>query len=412
MKVALARIVLLLVGVAIVEIGLRLAGVTFPIFDAYDHDRAVALEPGKKGIYDREGYSNLAINQYGYRDVEHDLEKPEGVFRIAVLGDSFTEARQVEIEDTYWKRLEHRLNADERSDGRRIEVLNFGIGGYGQAEELITLRRDASRFEPDLVLLGFYGGNDLVNNTKSLSIRLRGERFRPFYSLEEGKLVLDSSFREWSLGSLRRRFLLSATHHSRILEVVNQLRRQIAIRRLQAEHESAEAVAADDESAVREVGRTATKETAKADTRPELGTTDTQFLPPATEEWQRAWRLTEALLGEINREAQAVGAPFVVVSITSQAAVDPDAARRERLARDLGAPDLLYPERRLRAIAERHGFHMIGLTERLQRVATEQNVYLHGFENTRMGTGHWNETAHDFASRFIADDLLARGLVR
>ena len=51
----------------------------------------------------------------GYRDVEHTREKPPGVFRIAVLGDSMTEARQVSIADTFCKQLEKRLSGGRNS---------------------------------------------------------------------------------------------------------------------------------------------------------------------------------------------------------------------------------------------------------------------------------------------------------
>jgi len=95
----------LIVGLILGEVGLRILGVSYPVFDAYDYYRAIALKPGKEGWYNGEGGAYVKINSLGYRDVEHTKEKPPGVFRIAVLGDSFTEARQVDIAATFWKRL-------------------------------------------------------------------------------------------------------------------------------------------------------------------------------------------------------------------------------------------------------------------------------------------------------------------
>ena len=94
-----------LVCVALCEVGLRLAGVSFPVFDDFDATRGMALRPGKEGWYRMEGAGYLKINSLGYRDAEHELPKPANTFRVAVLGDSFVEARQVAIQDTFWSHL-------------------------------------------------------------------------------------------------------------------------------------------------------------------------------------------------------------------------------------------------------------------------------------------------------------------
>jgi hypothetical protein len=369
-------------ALAIAEIVLRLANVSFPIFDAYDEDRGLKLIPNADGIYDKEGRSHVRTNSLGYRDVEHERAKPPGVFRIAVLGDSFTEARQVEVEETYWKRLETILNASPQLGALAIEVLDFGIGGYGQAEELITLRKDVLRFSPDLVLLGFFGGNDLVNNHKQLSAEIRGDDFRPFYELHAGELVLDSSFHDASPSYFARRFLLTATHYLRTLEIVNQVRRNLWLHRMQSSSPSKE-----------------------------LGVSESQYLPPQSEKWRQAWEITEALLTEMNSESSQAGASFAVVPIPSAGAVHPDPAARTGYAERLGVPDLLYPERRLTDMGHAHGFEVIEITQRLQDRATEKHLYLNGFENTAPGTGHWNREAHALAAELIAHDLLQLGIV-
>ena len=91
------------------------------------------------------------------------------------------------------------------------------LGAHGQSEELITLKRDVLSFSPDLILLGFFSGNDLINNLKSLSMSVLSESTRPFFVLVNGQLVLDDSFRDPSASHYLRQFLLTATHYSRIL---------------------------------------------------------------------------------------------------------------------------------------------------------------------------------------------------
>lgn len=98
------------------------------------------------------------------------MRKPAGSFRVAVLGDAFVEARQVDAEKTFWRLLGRNLGSCIALGGKQVEVLNFGIGGYATTEELLTLRRDVLRFSPDLVLLGFFADNDVHDNSKALSL--------------------------------------------------------------------------------------------------------------------------------------------------------------------------------------------------------------------------------------------------
>ena len=382
-------------ALVLAEIVLRVGGVSFPIFDAYDEDRALKLMPHKVGIYDKEGLSHLSINSLGYRDGAREREAARGVSHRG--SRRFVHRSQAgRARETYWKRLEVILNESPDLGSRRVEVLNFGIGGYGQAEELLTLRKDALGFAPDLVLLGFFAGNDLINNHKSLSIDLRADDFRPFYVLRDGDLVLDSSFRDLRPSLLRRRFLLAATHYLRTLEVVNQVRRNLWLRRVQSR------VGASDVAAAAAGPQAPPRE---------MGLSDAHYVPPPLGgEWHEAWEITEALLAEIHRESFAAGASFAVVPIPSASAVHPSPAIRAQFADHLGVPDLLYTEQRLQRIARAHGFEVIQITERLQDRATQKSIHLHGFENTALGTGHWNREAHALAAEMIARDLLERGL--
>jgi hypothetical protein len=366
----------LVLGLVLGEVGLRLAGVSFPVFDAYDHDRAIALRPGKAGWYHGEGGAYVQINALGYRDVEHTKAKPSGVFRIAVLGDSFTEARQVAIAETFWKRLEGKLLGNSALRGRTLEVLNFGIGGYGTTQELLTLRSHVLDFSPDLVILAFCPGNDLGDNSRQISAQVN-RAFRPFYLLRDGKLVLDSSFRDLSLGYLRQRFLLGAIHYSRILEVLNQARRHTVARRYQT----------------------------LQGTSYEPGLFDEEFVEPKNEAWKDTWSVTEAILRDINNEVRRRGARFVLVTLSTPIQVDPDAAKRLAFQRSLGVTDLFYTERRLHRLGHELGFPVITLAEKLQAAASRSGAYFHGFSNTRLGTGHWNTHGHEVVADILAKEL-------
>jgi lysophospholipase L1-like esterase len=94
------------------------------------------------------------VNSEGLRGPEVAREKPDGVRRVAVLGDSIAFGYWVAEEDTFPRQLEVLLN-EVRGDGPRVEVLNFGVPGYNLAQEIETLRSRAFAFSPDVVVVAF-----------------------------------------------------------------------------------------------------------------------------------------------------------------------------------------------------------------------------------------------------------------
>lgn len=105
----------------------------------------------------------VRTNSRGLHDVEHALAKPAGVYRILILADSYAQAREVPLADNFARRLEGLLNADP-PPGMAFEVINMGHFGLGTTQEYLTYVEEGARYDPDLVLLGFYAGNDVVDN--------------------------------------------------------------------------------------------------------------------------------------------------------------------------------------------------------------------------------------------------------
>jgi hypothetical protein len=96
-----------------------------------------------------EGYQQrVRFNAHGQRDSRPlTPEKPPGVRRVAVLGDSFAEALQVEEEAGICRQLEVRL-----SQAAPTQVLNFGCSGFSSCLEYLLLREWALAWDPDLVI--------------------------------------------------------------------------------------------------------------------------------------------------------------------------------------------------------------------------------------------------------------------
>ncbi len=116
--------------------------------------RAFEHKPGFKG-HDILG-NPIVINSHGMRDREYPVDKPQGVTRIVVLGDSVAFGWGVKAEDTFPKQLELILN---QGGPGRYEVLNTGTRGYNTYQELQLLKEVGLRFHPDVVILA-YVNND------------------------------------------------------------------------------------------------------------------------------------------------------------------------------------------------------------------------------------------------------------
>jgi hypothetical protein len=197
LKLMGANILLSLGGIAfaliIAEIGLRIVGISYPSFYQVDEYRGHALIPNFSDWWISEGKSYVSINSDGLRDKEYSITKPENTYRIAVIGDSFSEAIQVNAEDTFWSAIAEQLPSCPALQGKKVEVINFGVGDYGTAQELMTLKHHVWKYSPDLVLLEIFTGNDIVNNSQALS---PADRFSPFLKKENGQFKMDLSFKE------------------------------------------------------------------------------------------------------------------------------------------------------------------------------------------------------------------------
>jgi lysophospholipase L1-like esterase len=104
----------------------------------------------------RVGTWSGGVNSRGFRDREHPLKKASGVYRILALGDSFAFG-VVPLEENYLTLLEAYLNADQNTP---VEVINAGVPGYNIAEEYQLLVNLGLKYEPDLIMLNFFVGND------------------------------------------------------------------------------------------------------------------------------------------------------------------------------------------------------------------------------------------------------------
>ena len=109
------------------------------------------------------GTWEFRINSRGFRnDKEFEYSKHDGTIRILTLGDSFTLGFEVRQAQTYSAVLEKYL----KKKGLNVEIINSGVGGFSNAEELVFFENEGIKFDPDIVILGFYE-NDLNDNVRA-----------------------------------------------------------------------------------------------------------------------------------------------------------------------------------------------------------------------------------------------------
>jgi hypothetical protein len=370
-----------IVALILCEVGLRLAGIEYPFFYDYDPVVGVRLRPGIKGYYLKEGGGYVSINSDGLRDREHALKKPPNTIRIAVLGDSFVEAMQVNQQEAFWSIMAKELQKCENLRGRNIEVIDFGISGLGTTQELLVLQHHVWKYSPDVVLLAYTTANDVSDNSETL----KQVDYNPYYVYQGNNLVLENQqtrktwlaeqnnlFRQtifhWGIDKLR---LLQAIYH--VKEVLKEW------------------------WSLHDVG----KQAGASGQGQEAGISDMIYQEPTTAVWQEAWRVTEGVLLLMRDEVARHGARFFVVTLTNGVQVDPDASKRLAFAKSLGVRDLFYPDHRLEGFCQSRHIPILLLAPSFQEYATQHQVYLHGF-GKNLGTGHWNQQGHRLAGQAIA----------
>jgi hypothetical protein len=325
------------------------------------------LVAGREGWWtqeDREFRVPIRINSRGLRDLDRPYEKPPGIRRVLLLGDSFIEALQVPLEQTLARRLESRL-------GSSVEVINAGVSSYGTASQLMFLREEGLRYDPDLVLLAFYAGNDVKNNSPTLE-----DVLTPVYD-EKGELI---RVQAPSIGNGSRprgwRESLESYRYARELLLRSRLGGELRVLGL-----------------VPSAGPRVTPE------RDGIPTDYYVYAPEPDAEWASAWEHTERLLARMRSEVEAAGRAFAAVVVPSRYEIYPEWWQETIAARPAMASrrwDVPGPGQRIARWCEIRSVACLDLSTGLRAEAGErERLYFHH-------DGHWTARGHDVVARLIA----------
>jgi hypothetical protein len=351
--------------------------------------------------------AEVRINARSLREREIGYDNPTGALRILSLADSFGEALQVSLEQTYHKQLETLL-AD--SLGRPVEVINASVGGWGTDQEAIFYVAEGFRYEPKVVLLAFFTRNDTVNNYGPLEIASNGgSQQKGFFTLSpQGELILPP-VPEVALAKNQESRLQSGLpgeseieNGPPLLPLADGLWGISALYRLVVPY------LRDIPPVVQTLGRSGILG-GEGVVRAGHPTTPVHFYvyqSPPDEQFEAAWQLTEAIIERLRDEVEQRGARLVVVIIGA-----PEQVYREQWEQMLAANpalqaltlDVEAPNKRLAAFLSEEKIPHLDLLPIFRQAAVQPDTpplhFLHD--------GHWTPAGHRLAAQAIHDFLQA-----
>jgi len=349
------------VGVLLAEAGLRLF---YPqqLGVWYQDREGLGLHwPGLVTRFPQSSFP-VAFNSAGMRDREHAVAKPEGVFRVLVLGDSFMEALQVPFEESFPSVVEHELSQET---GRRVEVLNASVSGWGTDDELKYLTRYGMQWKPDLILVVMTLHNDISDNLRE-----------QFHTIRNGVLVEqpppDETLLRYEL--LQAKAYLSTESHA--YRLLMRARRAREVR----------------------------------DTASQLHShVVALFRSPTDAQISRGLELTTRLLERMQALAESERSRFVVVMLPLAVQLS-DLGFAEFARSAPGSPGQLEidrPQRLMSRVGDHLGVAVIDLLPGFRdwTVHGGRSLYLER-------DGHWNERGHRLAADLVARELIARNFIQ
>lgn len=372
-------------GFVLGEIFLRSVDYSFPSFYMYDLHVGARHRPDARGWFRKEAEVLVAINSQGIRvpvDRPNSVipfEKPTDVLRFSVFGDSFTEGLQVAARERFTHVMEEELNQCDARPRPRIEVINFGVSGMGQAREMAMYESFGRRFNPDVVLV-VIAENDFGNNLRELT----PDPFSPHWTLDEnGAFAWDLRFQSdpaflrklrWS--SLRQEI----TSYSRVLQLLTE----VYVKQ------------------VLEAGATQPwKDTSQ---NREHAAPPLVVAPPSSAILKRAWKLFAAGMRVWSESVRAEGRAFMVTSVPMHHVMRKEAW--ESYAASFGArggdlvPD--HVDNMISDLARDAGFLYFSVIGPMREQGFANNVDFYYHAYSKINWGHLNAVGHRYFGKELA----------
>src|SRR5579871_2696599 len=340
-------------SVALIESGMRAIGYGAVQMLAYGRSHynpdlpelGYAGRPNVHGIQANEGVSQVVFNSHGFNDIEHSTVPSPRTFRVAVIGNSYSMAVQVERKDGFVWQLGPELSRCQQLVGRTIETINLAVNGYTIHQQYLMLRDYGLSFSPDLVLLQANSTMD-IDPLDNLSPRIEAR--------DSGKVFVDYAYLETPRFQVRASRLAALVQelsdHSRVLQYALEYRRR-------ANFASADGGAPTDTGAL-----------------------------------DRYRQGRDLVFGELVKLLHARGIPLVATVLPNADASSYLAPQDDPFRGDW------------KALAGRYDVPFLDLETEARAQVLKTGKYLHGFGAT-VGGGHLNRFGHAFMARALGDRL-------
>ena len=381
---------------ALVELGLALAD--YPpaytehqrLFVEYDSVRGWRNVANGYGRYVTPEYSvEMGYNARAYRGPLREFAKPEGTFRVLLLGDSYLEGYTVSLTDRVAEVAERMLN--RVPSPRASEVIALGTGGYSTDQELLWLQSDGVRYAPDLVVLLF------VTNDIWFNAQLEYPRGpKPLFRLAGDSVVLTNvpvphppptpgpAPPASDLLHAVKRFVHQESRLVRLAE--RAVHRSPWLQRLVARARTLEKPDGSEDAA------------AASSLAPEF----TPFADSPTPQADTALEVTARLLARMATVARGAGAGFVAVLVPANDALYPPGAPQSRhFQRTPPVGDHHRASERFLMVCARARVRCLDPTARF--VAAADSLARRDQLLVFPEDGHWNEHGHRVAAAVVAD---------
>ena len=146
-----------------------------------------------------EFYAQQRTNDLGFIGGEVSVKKKNGVFRIVIMGDSFTEALQVDYQKNFCVLLENQLNQLSPA-GKTYEVINAGMSRFSPITHYLLYKHRVAPLDADLIMVQLFA-NDIFEDNLVREMSIMGDdglpvKIQPYFMKEyERRSRLKSSYR-------------------------------------------------------------------------------------------------------------------------------------------------------------------------------------------------------------------------
>ena len=335
---------------------------------------------------------SIKINSQSMRDVEHTINKQGGVKRILGLGDSFTFGCSVDYEYAYLTQLEKKLN----NNGNKIEIIKAGVGGYGTDNEYYYLVNYGLKYKPDIVLVGFFVGNDVRDtmlgfykyNTANSTVKWDAAFLYKYNTI--------NGITEWNKTILRSHGITKDTEKKKPSSVFKSSLLTLLPHSTRFFYEKYKII----KNKFFSLGEGS--QIFNSQTNLTILHYETFYKKKYTDEVERGWNETFDFLIRMKNLTEANNSSLVVVIIPVREQVHKEDWELRKTEYGLNEKDfdLEKPQKKLINFCERNNVSYIDLLPKFKENAMNGTLLYY------KGDVHWNEKGHEIAADIIAENLL------